>query len=118
MKRDSSGEFDQHGESEESDSDRALDLAALRRSRLQNPGKISMFGSISGRKIDDDDDLASAEKVKKLFDLPSTEKIITGVYAFCVYSDSRISRLVSKECYDTRIHASHRATHLFLCPTS
>jgi hypothetical protein len=84
MKRGSSGESDRHGEGEESDSDRALDLAALKRSRLQNPGQISMFGSIASRNVDDDDDIASAEKVKKLFDLPSTEKIITGVYDFCI----------------------------------
>lgn len=84
MKRGSSGESDRPGEGEESDSDRPLDLAALKRSRLHNPGQISMFGSIAGRRVDEDDDPGSAEKVKNLFDLPSTEKIITGVYIFCV----------------------------------
>ena len=27
----------------------------------------------------------------------------------------RVSGMVSQECHDTRIHASHRRTHLFLC---
>ena len=40
-----------------------------------------MFGSFSerDRKDVDDDASASAEKIRKLFDLPSAEKIITGM---------------------------------------
>ena len=67
--------------SDESDSDQALDLAALKRARLSNPGTISMLGSISPRAGQfEDEDALSAEKVRKLFELPSTEKIINGVY--------------------------------------
>jgi hypothetical protein len=118
MKRNSSGESlaGGHMESEESDSDQPLDLAALKRARLHDPGTISMFGSIGGRKAEDEDALATAEKVRTLFDLPSTEKIITGI-ARESCSNSRISRMVSKECHDTRIYASYRTTHLLLCPT-
>jgi hypothetical protein len=68
-------------DSDESDSDQPHDLAALKRARLQNPGTISMFGSFSERdgKGVDDDASANAEKIRKLFDLPSAEKIITGM---------------------------------------
>lgn len=40
-----------------------------------------MFGSFSDRdgKGADDDASANAEKIRKLFDLPSAEKIITGI---------------------------------------
>lgn len=40
-----------------------------------------MFGSFSERdgKVADDDASADAEKIRKLFDLPSAEKIITGM---------------------------------------
>ena len=64
----------------DSDSDQALDLAALKRARRENPGTISILGSLSGTdgKLEDDEAKANAEKAKQLFDLPSTEKIITG----------------------------------------
>ena len=118
MKRNPSGESLADGDvqSEDSDSDQPLDLAALKRARLHNPGTISMFGSMGGRTAEDEDVRATAEKVRKLFDLPSTEKIITGI-AYKSFSYNRISRMVSKECHDTRIYAPYRGTHLLLCPT-
>ena len=38
-----------------------------------------MFGSFSERDEKGVDDDASAEKIRKLFDLPSAEKIVTGM---------------------------------------
>ena len=63
-------------------SDQALDMAALRRARRENPGTISILGSLSAKegKLEDDEAHANAEKAKQLFELPSTEKIITGKY--------------------------------------
>jgi hypothetical protein len=118
MTRNPSGESLAEGqmESEGSDSDQPLDLSALKRARLHDAGTISMFGSIVGRKVEDEDALATAEKVKKLFDLPSTEKIITGI-ACESCSHNRVPRMVSKECHDTGIYASYRTTHLLLCAT-
>jgi sterol 3beta-glucosyltransferase len=55
-------------------SDQAFDLAALKRSRLQHPGTISMFGSVS----DQGQGAVQAEKMRELFELPSAEMIKTG----------------------------------------
>jgi hypothetical protein len=64
-----------HSEDDDSDSsDQALDLAALRRSRLQHPGTISMFEAADKEKGTS----GIAEKVRDMFDLPAAEKFITG----------------------------------------
>jgi len=83
LKRDSSADSIglQRQLSDDSDSSgRRLDLAELRRSRLQHPGKISMFDTASERKSrkDEEDAQSNAEKARELFDLPETEKIVTG----------------------------------------
>jgi hypothetical protein len=63
-----------HSDSDESDSsDQALDLAALKRSRLQHPGTISLFESANEHQ-----DEGFVEKVRDMFDLPASEKFITG----------------------------------------
>src|SRR2546423_11669997 len=97
----------------------AHDLAALKRARRENPGTISMVGSLSGTdgKLGEDEAKANALKVKELFDLPSTEKIVTGT------SDSapsylRISGLALEKCHDTGMYASNRTPCLFLCSTA
>ena len=74
---------DKRHDSDHSDTDsEALDLSAVRRARLQNPGTISMFGSISAKgagKDAEDEGTANEDKLRKLFDLPASEKIITGM---------------------------------------
>ena len=80
-KRTSSAEtIREHSDSDSSD--QALDLAALKRARRENPGTISILGSLSGTdgNLEDDEAKSNAEKAKELFELPSTEKIITGRY--------------------------------------
>lgn len=106
--------------SDDSDgTDEALDLAALKRARKENPGTISMVGSLSSTdgKLGEDEAKANAEKVKELFDLPSTEKIVTGMYDFAP-SYVRISGLALEECDDTGLYASNRTSCLFLCSTA
>jgi hypothetical protein len=64
-----------HSEEDDSDSsDQALDLAALKRSRLQHPGTISMFEAAE----QGTEPAGIAEKVRDMFDLPAREKFITG----------------------------------------
>ena len=74
---------DRRHDSDHSDTDsEALDLSAIRRARLQNPGTISMFGSISAKGVGkdaEDEGTANEDKLRKLFDLPASEKIITGM---------------------------------------
>ena len=97
----------------------ALDLAALKRARRENPGTISMVGSFSGTdgKLGEDEAKAHAEKVRELFDLPSTEKIVTGKSDFAA-SYLRISGLALEKCHDTGLYASNRTSCLFLCSTA
>jgi PH domain len=104
---------DSHGDGQ------ALDLAALKRARRENPGTISILGSLAGTdgKIGDDEAKANAEKLRELFELSSTEKIVTGKYDFAP-SDVRISGLAVEECHDTRLYASNRTSCLFLCSTA
>jgi hypothetical protein len=124
LQRTSSGSGDSYKEkrhdSDDSDSpDQTLDFAALKRARLKNPGTISMFGAISEREGNlDDDSNAASEKIRKLFDLPAAEKIINGKSSHTTKVNSRISGLASEECYDTRLYASHGTTYLFLCPAT
>jgi len=87
LQRNSSGSGDsfrdKRHDSDHSDTDsEALDLSAIRRARLQHPGTISMFGSISARgagKDAEDEVTANEENLRNLFDLPASEKIITGM---------------------------------------
>lgn len=79
-KRTSSAETIREYSDDSDSSDQALDMAALKRARGENPGTISILGSLAGTdgKLGDDEAKANAEKAKQLFELPSTEKIITG----------------------------------------
>lgn len=106
--------------SDDSDSSgRQLDLAELRRSRLQNPGKISMFGTSSERRSrkDEEDAQSNAEKARELFDLPETEKIITGYYIMD-RSDCRVSCMVNEECHDSGVHGIDSTSYLLLRATT
>ena len=98
------------------ESDQALDLAALKRARRENPGTISILGSLklTDGSLEDDEAKSNAEKAKQLFDLPSTEKIITGTN-YRGRSECRISCLVVEDCYDTGLYALNRTAYMFLC---
>jgi hypothetical protein len=66
-----------HSEDDHSDSsNQALGLAALKRSRLQHPGTISMFEAAEKGT----EPAGMAEKVRDMFDLPAWEKFITGCH--------------------------------------
>jgi hypothetical protein len=68
------------GESDGNDSD--FDLSELKKARLQHPGTISMFGSFSEKAVKDDFEggpEAANAKLRKLFDLPEDEHIVTGI---------------------------------------
>jgi hypothetical protein len=68
------------GESDGNESD--FDLSELKKARLQHPGTISMFGSFSDTAIKDDFEggpKAANAKLRKLFDLPEDEHIVTGI---------------------------------------
>ena len=108
---------------DESDgTDNDLDLAGLRRARMQHPGTISMFGSFSDKAMkdapDDGQDTAST-KLRKVFELPEEEKILTGTEKIIASgANARISGVAREECYDTRLYVPYRTTHMFLCPTA
>jgi len=121
LNRASSGEsiYERRRQSEDSDSNRVPDFVELNRSRLKNPGSISMFGVDTERsiKVAEEDAQSNAEKARKMFDLPATEKIISSTTVQYI-PNTRISRLVDEERYDTRIYGSNPEPYLFLCPTS
>jgi hypothetical protein len=113
----SGGSTAQRRLSEDSDSSgRQLDLAELKRSRLQHPGKISMFGADPERvtRAANEDAHSHAEKARELFDLPATEKILSGT-ALKDISNNRISRLVDEERDDPRLHGFNAIPYLLLC---
>jgi hypothetical protein len=77
---DSSRERDAH-ESESDGGDRSVDLAALRRETLEDPGTISMLGTISKRLSKGDTEIVpDAERLRALFDLPESERIDAGLF--------------------------------------
>jgi len=93
-------------ESDSDSSDHALDLSNLRRSLAQHRGTIPMldeFSTRAGEAIETD----NWEKIRKIFDLPASESIITGNILSGARSDDRISCLVREECHDTRIYAPY-----------
>lgn len=71
--------------------------------------------SNKGDRTDEDHGVTNAERARKLFDLPSAEKIVTGISESC-RSDIRISSLACEECSNTGIYVAYRKTYLFLCP--
>ena len=105
-------------ESDDSDtSDQALDLSTLKESLAQHRGTFTMLDEFSdrpGEAIEDN----NWEKIRAIFDLPASEKIITGNASFGARSDGRISCLASEECHDTRIYAPHRPPYLLLRPST
>jgi hypothetical protein len=125
LERTSSGSgdsFKARAEGDDSDgNDSDIDLAGLRRARLQHPGTISMFGSfpeIPGAADDEDDPQDAGAKLRKLFDLPLEEKILTGTLDIPLSVDGRISRMACEKCHDTRIYAPYRTIHMLLCSTA
>jgi hypothetical protein len=122
LKRTSSGSGDSFkarpgGESDDNDSD--FDLSELKKARLQHPGTISMFGSFSDTALKDDFEggpEAANAKLRKLFDLPEDEHIVTGIELLFAVANGRIPGVVGQECHDSGVHARNRTTHLlFRC---
>jgi len=106
--------------SDGNDSD--LDLAGLRRARMQHPGTISMFGSFSDKAMKDapdDGQETASTKLRMVFELPKEEKILMGTEKIVESSaNARISGMAREECYDTGLYVPYRKIHMFLCPTA